>query len=265
MGARGWWPRRCWAAGLLCLLLASCSGSAGPPSPDLPFGDELGSPNVLPDQGAAVGSDPGQVYEGRVAARASVPGGPGNKYARTVRGGSAGSADALRYGEGDDLWYGTALFLPEGFHEDMQAYFSPLRWDNFGAPGVSRSGLVMYDDDRLRLVQEQEGVPGQRNLLGDLSFRLDEGRWYWLEVHQRLSEVDGEAENEVFVDGRRIGRSTTRNYAGDPVTAVRYGIVALSDSEQLAPLTLWYDRVTLTSEQVGPADDDARSLTTVAP
>lgn len=244
---------------LAVVLLAGCAST---PPPDLPFaaggaspdqgGPDLGAVSVLPDPGAVVVEDAGRAYEGRVSARAAIPPGPGNKFARVVRGGTSGDDGALDYGEGDSFWFGVAVYLPAGFSSSVASYFSPLRWDNFGVDQVSRGGLAMYDDGRLRLFREREGVETQVDLLDGASVALTEDTWHWLEVHQRLSERDGAAVNELYVDGERVGRSRARNYYGEPVSAVRYGIVAVSQDEQSEPLELWFDRAVLGARRTGP-------------
>jgi hypothetical protein len=212
---------------------------------------DKGGASVAPTSGAQVVLDSARVYDGTYAARAHVPSGDGNKYARTLWGDSSGGSTALNYGEGHDFWYGTAIYLPAGFHESMQSYFVPMRWDNFGVTNVSRGGLSMWKDGTIRLFRERSGVEAQTNLLGSTTFRLTEGAWHWLEVHQKLSSTDGNAVNELYVDGQLIGKSTSRNFYGEPVGAMRFGIVALSSSAQTQPLTLWYDRATISSTRIG--------------
>jgi len=215
-------------------------------------GWDLGGPNVLPVPGAEVTRDTTTAYEGTASARASIPDGDGNKYARTIWGGFSGRPGELRLVAGDDVSYGVALFLPAGFYESMQSYFVPVRWDNFGVANPSRSGLAMYGDGLLRLVRERDGVEEQVNLLGDTTFRLSEQEWHWLEVRQVLSTRDGEALNELRVDDRPVGTSTSRNYYGEPVGALRFGIVAVG-GDQIRPLTVFYDRAVLARERIGPA------------
>jgi hypothetical protein len=167
-------------------------------------GWDLGGPNVLPSPGASVVPDSELRYEGAASARARLPAGSGSKYARTIWGGTSGQKGALDLGEGEDFTYGMALYLPPGFYSRMQAYFVPMRWDNFGVTNVSRSGLAMYS-----------------------------------------------ALNEVRVDDRLIGRSTSKNYYGEPVSALRFGIVAVSDDAQSRALTIHYDRAILGSGFLG--------------
>lgn len=213
---------------------------------------DLGGANVAPNPGAQVVPDSTRAYDGTASGRAAIPAGVGNKYARTIWGNSSQESGAMSYGEGSEVWYGMALYLPAGFHSSMQSYFVPMRWDNWGVSNASRTGLSMWDDGSLRLMRSRDGMEGEVNLLGSTTFRLAEQRWHWLEVHQRFSATDGRALNEVYIDGVRLASSTTRNYYGQPLSALRYGIVALSGSAQTLPLTLWYDRATVSRSQVGP-------------
>jgi len=210
------------------------------------------SANVLPNPGGTVTVDSTRAYSGTSSARAHIPAGPGNKYARTIWGGAPGSSSSMDRGEGSDTWYGMALYLPVGFYDSMQGYYVPMRWDNYGYANVSRTGLAMWPDGSMRLFRERAGVENQVNLLGTTTFRLAEGTWHWLEVHQKLSATDGAAVNEVYVDGALIGRSTARNFYGEPLTYLRYGVVAVDGGRQTQALTVWYDRATVSSERVGP-------------
>lgn len=212
---------------------------------------DLCGPSTMPRASSVVRIARG--YDATPAARASIPGGAGNKYARTLWGNTAGSPGALSLGEGQDFTYGLALWLQPGFSQAMQSYFVPIRWDNFGRRDVSRGGIAMYDDGALRLFRERDGVEKQVNLLGDKTFRLTEGEWHWLEVRQRLSTSQRTARNELRVDGVLVGSSTAPNYYGEPVTAVRYGIVAIDGGRQTRPLTVYYDRAVLGSGRLGPS------------
>lgn len=212
---------------------------------------DLGGPSVLPNPGSSVTLvDTG--YDGVAAARAAIPSGTGNKYARTLWGNTYGQSGALSFGEGDDFTYGMALYLPVGFHANMQNYFVPMRWDNYGTTNVSRGGLSMYADGSMRLFRERDGVEGQVNLLGDKTFRLSEGSWHWLEVRQKLSTTSGSAFNALFVDGVQVGSSTTANFYGQAVSAIRFGIVAIDAGRQTLPLDVMYDRAVLGTGYLGP-------------
>lgn len=212
---------------------------------------DLGGASAQPAT-SAVALESARTYEGSFAARASIPAGAGNKFARTIWGNSTGSSGALNYGEGKEYWYGMAVYLPSGFTASMQSYFVPMRMDNFGVANVTRTGLSMWKDGTFRLFRERDGVEAQTNLLGSTTFRLAEDQWHWLEVHQTLSSTDGKALNEVYVDGRLLASSTARNYYGEPITALRYGIVAVASDVQTNALSLWYDSASLSTAQIGP-------------
>jgi hypothetical protein len=87
------------------------------------------------------------------------------------------------------------------------------------------------------LVCDDNATGGQR--IG--SFHVPEGRWFTIEVRQRLSSGAG-ASNEVLVNRRLIGRSSRPNmYAGRPIERVRFGIVAIAAGSQTRPLALYFD------------------------
>ena len=156
--------------------------------------------------------------------------------------------------EGDDVWYSAAYYLPEGFHASMQGQVALMRWDDWPSHPVDRasSGIVIWGrDKRARLVRELLPAGSSDSELSP-SFELPEGRWFWLEVHQRLSSGSG-AVNEVYLDGALIGRTTSPNtFAGRVAERMRYGIVAVHAGVQTNPLSLSFDRATVSSSQVGP-------------
>ncbi|MCW2600007.1 MAG: chitinase [Frankiales bacterium] len=212
-------------------------------------------PNPNP-YGATIGVDASRTYEGAYAAKAHTGPGPGIQYARTLWGDTSGTPGSLNWGAGKDVHYGMALYLPQGFNASMQSYFVPMRWDTYGVSNVSRGGLAMYGDGSWRLFRERDGVESQTNLLPS-TFRLSEGTWHWLEVHQKLSATDGQAVNELWVDGSKIGSSTARNFYGTPVSAIRYGVVATDQDRQTNPLTVWYDRAVVSDSYIGPVGSSA--------
>ncbi|HVF69230.1 MAG TPA: Ig-like domain-containing protein [Xanthomonadales bacterium] len=187
-----------------------------------------------------------KAYEGSKSAQASIPGVAGNKYARTI------FELTAPWTEGSDIWYGQAIYFPIGFKNSMQSYFVPMRWDNYGSSANdSRGGISMWSDKRFRLFRLHAGVDAtETSLMG--SFDISEGAWHWLEVHQKFSQTDGVALNEVYLDGALVGSSTAHNYFGVPITRLRNGIVAVDDSAQTNPLNLWIDRLTISTAKIGP-------------
>jgi hypothetical protein len=184
----------------------------------------------------------GSAYDGRRSGRATYCGGGANGYARGVF-----SVDVR---PGQDVWYGAALMLPPGFRQSLQGEVDLLRWDNFGlfGAGGDYGGVVVFGSDRrARLLRGRYSGHGT-SIAG--TFDLPEGRWFWLEVHQRLS-TGGDARNEVFVDGRRVGASHEPNSFGRPIDRIRYGIVAIHAGQQTRNVTVYFDRASVSRRRVG--------------
>ncbi|MEA2347522.1 MAG: Polysaccharide lyase [Thermoleophilaceae bacterium] len=176
-------------------------------------------------------------YQGAHSAKASYTGAGENGYSRGIFN--------ANYKDGDDLWYGAAYYLPPGFKASMQGQVDLLRWDNYTVDPnqTDRSGIAIYGSDKkARLVRAKLGVE-QVPLVGP--FDLPEGRWFYLEVHQRLGTKN--AVSEVYLDGKKVGSSTQANTYGRPVTRVRYGLVAMAAGVQTKPLSLWFDKATMGS------------------
>jgi hypothetical protein len=171
-----------------------------------------------------------------------------NKYARAA-------ADDIDWGQGTDVWYGGAFYLAKGFYDAQQGEIDLLRWDNFEVDRSStdRGGVVLYGGDetgnaylmRARLGGEQDELIGP--------FRLAEEEWHWIEVHQRFSAGSTDDLSELFVDGERIGRTKQPNWYGRPITAIRFGLVATGGARQERPLSLWFDRPSISDRMLGPA------------
>jgi hypothetical protein len=89
----------------------------------------------------------------------------------------------------------------------------------------------------------------QMALIGPVS--IPERRWFWVEVHQRLSATAGRALTALYIDGREVGRSTAANAAGRPIDTVRYGNVAMA-TRCSVPSSIYFDRVSLSGEARGP-------------
>ena len=181
-------------------------------------------------------------HEGAQSAKAVFNGGA-NGYSRGIF-----NTD---WRDGDDVWYGASFYLPTGFKSAMQGQVDLLRWDNWTVDptNTDRSGIVIYNSDKkARLMRQQLGV---EQVAISPTFDLPEGRWFHLEVHQKLSKGTG-AINEVFLDGVKIAGTTDRNTYGRGVTRMRTGIVAIDAARQSNALTMWFDRSTVSTSQVGP-------------
>ena len=237
------------AAALLMAVPALASAAPRPSLADLAVGDLSQFDQTNEHVGSLRVVDDG--YGDDTSARAIYAGGGQNGFARGIWN--------VDWENGDNVWYGSAFYLPEGFHASMQGQVALMRWDDWPSHPVDRAsgGIVIWGSDkRARLVREL--LPGGNQTGLSDPFVLPEGRWFWLEVHQRLSAGRG-AVNEIFLDGRRIDRSTARNnFRGRRAERIRYGIVAIAAGEQRRSLRLRFDRSTVTRQRVGPLSAAAR-------
>ncbi len=166
------------------------------------------------------------------ALKAMVDGGA-NAYAR-------GRLD-VAWHEGDVVSFGAAFLLPRGFAAGLAGQVDLLRWDDYPSTpvGTHRSGVVLFaGDGRAHLIRQRLGIeetPIAR------AFDLPEGRWFRLEVRQRLDPGDG-ASSEVLIDDRVVATSPAPNTYGNAVQRVRFGLVAIDASRQRDGLTLWFAR-----------------------
>lgn len=156
---------------------------------------------------------------------------------------------------GQDVWWGGAFYLPKGFFAAKQGQVDIFRWDNYEQDPTTteRCGLVFYSGDNLlRLVRIKEGAPDEEITLIS-GPQIAEERWNWVEAHQRLSNVDNSAVNELFVNGARVGVSPARNCARSNLVVSRYraGIAATS-GKQTNPITVYVDRVRSGPIQIRP-------------
>jgi hypothetical protein len=180
-----------------------------------------------------VAADP--VHDGRAAGRFVFAGSASHGYAR-------GQLD-VDWQPGDEVTYGMELYLPPGFLAAQTGSIDLLRWDNWRLDPITtdHGGLSLGQDGTLRLMRQQVRVGGYDLLLGPVE--VDEGRWLRLKVRQVLSDREGEAVSEVWLDGRHLGRTTAANAFGRPITALRVGIVATGAGSQRDGLHLHADRI----------------------
>ena|GEM_PF-3332829 len=184
-------------------------------------------------QTGALLTTPTSAFSGSVSAHATYSGGGGNGYSRGIWN--------VEWSDGEEVWFGAAYFLPNGFHSQIQGQVDLLRWDNYSInpSNTDWGGVSIYGSDRrARLLRFGAGRDND-TLVGPLS--LPEGRWFTLEVHQRLSASSGSALSELYVDGKLVGSSTAANTYGRPATRIRYGIVAIASGSQQKSLELRFD------------------------
>jgi hypothetical protein len=175
-------------------------------------------------------------------------------HARYTGGGTNGFARAeqdVHWSSGQEVWYSGAFFLPTGFAAAQQGQVSLMRWDNWSIDPdtTDQGGLVMHSDGRLVLVRQQPG-----GAYAEVSERVavPEGRWLWIEVRQVLSDQQGVARNELWVDGRLASSSDDANTFGRDITRLRWGVVSIGAGGQTNDLELWFDRATVSTGRIGP-------------
>lgn len=153
----------------------------------------------------------------------------------------------VNWNKGSDVWYGSAFYVPV---RSALAYTDLMRWDNYatyGNPGGDVGG-VLVENGRMYVQRQDYGGGNFAYVLGPVE--VPEGRWFHLEVHQRLSEVNGEALTELYVDGQKVGSSTVANSRGRVINHMRFGYV--NNHRAGGASTLWYDRVSISDRQLGP-------------
>jgi hypothetical protein len=182
-------------------------------------------------------------YGGGSAAVASYAGDGSNGYARAI--------ENVAWSPTEDVWYGGAYYLPTGYLESLKGGNDILRWDNWGTYGEAGDygAVENWSDGMTRLILgKYTNDPGI--VLGQ-PFKLPEGRWFWLEVHQTFSTGAG-ALSQVFVDGQLVDSSTQPNNFGRGADRVRWGIVCIGAGQQNVPLQLEFSRSTISTAEVGP-------------
>jgi hypothetical protein len=165
---------------------------------------------------------------------------------------SGGESGAMRtwhsvdWHPGSDVWYGLALYIPE---VSDYCYWNPLRWDNYKTFGGSGDvGGLTIEGGRLSLTRSLYGGTERKLVDGG---RIPQGRWVWLEVHQRFAAADGAALSELYVDGSLRGRSAAANSEGRVINHLRYGAVNVAGSCS-RPGAIYFDRASISDGPRGP-------------
>jgi hypothetical protein len=161
--------------------------------------------------------------------------------------------------EGDDFWFGAAIYLPAGFYSTHAAYSDLLRLDSYvrdnssSTPFLERAEInfASWSNDSLYVRAARGGT--QRTLIGPISPKeLPEGTWNWVEIHVDLSTDDGAAYTELKINGESLGSSRAANlFAGAaPFNRLRYGLVSMGWTA--GSLTAYVDRASLSPTERGP-------------
>ncbi len=173
--------------------------------------------------------------DGALALYAIYDGSGDNGYARVQV--------PVRWREGDEVRYGMRVLLPSGFLDAQKGAVDLIRWDNWvdDPDHTDHGGLALGSDGSLRLIAEQRGVQGYRALTSGVD--VPEDQWVELVVRQRLSSSDGDARNEIWLDGQLLAESTSANTSGRTIRTLRAGIVSIDAGAQRRQLELWFDDV----------------------
>lgn len=136
---------------------------------------------------------------------------------------------------GTEAWYGAAFFIPD---TAAVAYADLLRWDNYADQGAGGDvgGVEVHHGTAYMMRQDYNG--NNFAVLGN-QFGLPAGRWFFMEVHQRLSAVGGQALSEVYIDGAKVTSSVQANSRGRPIRNFRFGYVYADGPDSV----LYVDRV----------------------
>ncbi|MGI8729747.1 MAG: heparin lyase I family protein [Solirubrobacteraceae bacterium] len=179
-----------------------------------------------------------RAYEGTRSAKITSDGSLSNSFQRVQQ--------SVSWSDGSDVWYGMALYIPR---LSDWCWWRPVRWDNYSTYGATGDvGGVRIEQGKLYLDQGWYGG-ATTPLIGPVG--IPEGRWFWLEVHQKLSGDADHALSEVFLDGRKVGSSSQANSAGRAINHIRFGNTTLA-SQCSKPASIYYDRVSITDGPRGP-------------
>jgi hypothetical protein len=167
-------------------------------------------------------------------------------YGRIGQGNGGTGGMPLNWQNGDDVWYSAAFYLPTSFLT-QNTYVDMMRWQTapVGPTPAEGGGIALQGSDKLSLVRGNVPI-GQE-------FTPPLGRWFSLEVHQKLgTSAGGGTLSEAFLDGRLVSSSSAANRSqSTPVLRVNYGLVG-----DILPTGnssyLFADRASVTGGQLGP-------------
>ena len=194
---------------------------------------EFNATSVADGSLAVSSSSPGAA-EGSDFARAAINGG-GNGYAR--------GQWELSWGQGTVYRTEASLFLPSGFYSKMQGTVQLIGWDTYPTLSNQMRLAIWNSDKKARLFLKTDG--SDTALTG--TFSIPEGRWVQVAIEQKISDSGGWS--KVYLDGQLVAQGSGDTATPYRVTRIRYGIVAIDESRQTNPLTLYFDKVRLLTPQ----------------
>jgi hypothetical protein len=165
-----------------------------------------------------------------------------------LQGGALDDVDTNQaFSNKNGFWYSSAFFLPKDASNCANDFICEnstvdiMRWESTGSGATFFSGIRLKNGtNQFHLVRGSSTAGTVSTDIGT-GFDLPTGRTFWLEVHQRLSNTNGTALSEVYVDGRLVMSSTTANRGAETsgsnpthvtdsssVSKVKYGFVSNS-------------------------------------
>jgi len=246
---------------LIALMLFACSAHAavverlaGIESPTTaPYDFDQVSTNC---SGTAATRDTSKAYAGAASLKVHIEATECSPYARGI----FNSNTPSHIIEGDDLWFGAALFLPTGFFSAHTKYTDLIRMDSYVTDGGSLNkaseqqsiNFSSFGSDDIYV--QAESNEGANTLVGPLvPSTLTENSWHWVEIHVHLDKDGGEAFTQLKIDGVIKGSSTKGNYFAGRAdfNRLRYGLVSAGSSGS-GNLTLYVDRASVSTSERGP-------------
>jgi hypothetical protein len=192
-----------------------------------------------------------QSFEGEWSARAGFTPSANNAHGRGVF-----YVDQPANAEG---YYAASFYFPAGTFSDPQSNrrVDILRWDNirsFGNSAADFGGIQIYGSDHKARLFRQQSTSGAIDQLG-ASFTLEQGCWNTVVVRQKASATQGQAINEVFVNGDRVVNTDAPNAYGRKVDDIRVGLVDVRESAEASPFQFYVDNT-----YIGTSDSPPVSL-----
>jgi hypothetical protein len=103
--------------------------------------------------------------------------------------------------------------------------------------------------ERGKLFLDRGDYTRQTPLIGPVA--IPQGRWFWIEVHQRFSGTADRAVSELYLDDVKRGSSTAPNSAGRVINHIRYGNVAMA-TRCSKRSSIYFDRASVSRRRLGP-------------
>lgn len=205
--------------------------------------------------GSSATRDTSKAYAGTASLKVHIEATECSPYARGIF--NSNSPNHIE--EGDDLWFGAAIFLPSGFFSAHTSYTDLIRMDSYVNDGGELNeaakqqsiNFASFSNDDIYV--QAESNEKTITLIGPLSSSvLSEDVWHWVEIHVVLDKDSGEAFTELKIDGESKGSSTAGNmFSGRAAfNRVRYGLVS-AGSKGSGNLTMYVDRASIDTSERG--------------